>query len=386
LSKTCIVWISLKTDRMPGGAARLNINRDISPSPPSVVSQRRQSDAATCVAKSASRENSQADMKECRMDQLRCLRVFVKVIGEGSFAGAARTLDLAPAVVTRAISDLENHLGVRLLNRTTRRLALTEIGQDYLERAKLVLSTLDDADSVASARSRAPKGCLRVLCPPAFATHQLIRHLPKFRKRYPGIQLELCAQGPVAGADENFDVSIVSVGQQSLQGDFVVRQLATSSFVVCAAPAYLQRFGRPQQPKDLLLHDGLLPDVAAVRRELTLFHQEAPGAKQAPQIVNLTVPAAVLTSQQLEVLFASAVAGLGVAGLPTFMAVDALLDGRLERVLPQWQAGALKIYAAMPTRKNVPARTRAFMDFLLETFGSGQDDPWLARLNGGGAP
>ncbi len=314
------------------------------------------------------------------MDQLRALRVFAQVIAEGSFAGAARVLDLAPAVVTRAVSDLEDHLGVRLLNRTTRKLALTEVGEDYLERAKRVLAELDDADALAGAVNQAPSGTLCVLCPPAFACHQLVRHLPIFRQRFPGIQLELAAAGPVEVADENFDVSILSIGQQALQGDFVVRPLAASTFVLCASPAYLTRCGHPQQPEDLLQHDGLLPDVAAVRRELTLFREAhgATGATRRMLKVGLRPP--VLSTAQLEVLYAAAVNGMGVAGLPTFMVADAVRDGRLVRVLPQWHGGALQLYAAMPTRKHVPARTRAFMDFLVETFGGNQDDPWLTSL------
>ena len=160
------------------------------------------------------------------MDQLRALRVFAQVIAEGSFAGAARVLDLAPAVVTRAVSDLEDHLGVRLLNRTTRKLALTEVGHEYLERAKRILAELDDADALAGVVNKTPSGTLSILCPPAFASHQLVRHLPVFRQRFPDIQLELLAAGPVETADENFDVSILSIGQQALQGDFVVRPLA----------------------------------------------------------------------------------------------------------------------------------------------------------------
>lgn len=314
------------------------------------------------------------------MDQLRALRVFAQVIAQGSFAGAARVLDLAPAVVTRAVSDLEDHLGVRLLNRTTRKLALTEVGQEYLERAKRILEELDDADALAGAVNHAPSGTLSVLCPPAFASHQLVRHLPVFRQRFPGIQLELLATGPVETADEYFDVSILSIGQQPLQGDFVVRPLASSTFVLCAAPTYVQRCGQPQQPEDLLQHDGLLPDVAAVRRELTLFSEgrSTPGAARRILKVSLRPPA--ISTAQLDVLCAAAVNGMGVAGLPTFMVADALRDGRLVRVLPDWHGGSLQLYAAMPTRKHVPARTRAFMDFLVETFGGNQDDPWLAAI------
>lgn len=314
------------------------------------------------------------------MDQLRALRIFVQVIAEGSFSGAARILDLAPAVVTRAVSDLEDHLGVRLLNRTTRSLALTEVGENYLERAKRVLAELDDADELASAVNSSPRGNLRILCPPAFASHQLVRHLPTFRQRFPRIQLELMAAGPVGAADENFDVSILSIGQQPLQGDFVVRQLASSKFILCASPAYLARSGCPQQPEDLLQHDGLLPDVAAVRRELTLFRDETGLPNTQSQMHRMTLRRPALSTSQLEVLYAAALAGMGVAGLPTFMVSEALRDGRLARVLPEWHGGVLQLYAAMPTRKHVPTRTRAFVDFLVETFGGNQEDPWQATL------
>jgi DNA-binding transcriptional LysR family regulator len=309
------------------------------------------------------------------MDQLRSLRVFVQVVSDGSFAAAARTLSLAPSVVTRAVTDLEDYLGVRLLQRTTRNLALTDVGGEYLEGAKRALTELADADALAGSLNKAPTGNLRILCPPAFATHQLIRHLPEFHRRYPGVHIELSAPGPVAAADENFDVSILSIGQQALQGEFVIRQLAASKLVICAAPAYLLRRSVPQQPSDLLAHDGLLPAVAAVRRELTLFPENA--EVTAPQITDLRLHPPLLYSSQLEVLYSAALAGMGVAGLPTFMVADALRDGRLERILPAWNGGTLQLYAAMPTRKHMPIRTRALVDFLVEIFGGTESDPWL---------
>jgi DNA-binding transcriptional LysR family regulator len=123
------------------------------------------------------------------MDQIRTLRIFSQVVSDGSFATAARTLDLAPAVITRAVAELEDHLGVRLLNRTTRSLALTEVGEAYLERARRVLADLAEADSLANDVNNAASGNLRVLCPPAFATHQLVPRLPNFRQKFPGIRL-----------------------------------------------------------------------------------------------------------------------------------------------------------------------------------------------------
>lgn len=318
-----------------------------------------------------------------RMDQLRSLRVFAQVIAEGSFAGAARVLDLAPAVVTRAVSDLEDYLGARLLNRTTRSLALTEVGEDYLERAKRVLAELDDADSVASAVNSAPSGNVRILCPPAFATHQLVPRLPVFRQRFPRIQLELAAPGPVGAADEHFDVSVVSVGQQPFQGDFVVRQLVSSRFIVCATPAYLARRAPVLLPEDLLQHDGLFPHVAAVRQGLTLYPEAGCPARSVAEAYRLDLRPSAISTSQLEVLYAAAMAGIGLAGLPSFMVADAIQDGRLTRVLPGWHGGALKLYAAMPTRKHMPARTRVFVDFLVEAFGGTDKDPWLGPSQAG---
>ena len=309
------------------------------------------------------------------MDQLRALRILSKVVAEGSFAAAARTLDLAPAVVTRAVADLEQHLGARLLNRSTRSLALTEIGETYLLRANTILAQLDEADALAGNATRQPSGNLRVLCPPAFAVHQLAAALPDFHRRYPHISLEIAAPGPVDVADENFDVSILSIGQQGLQGDFVVRPLASSRFIICAAPGYLAEHGCPQTPEDLLTHHGLLPAVSALRRELTLYRQDS--ASATADSVTLPLPAAVLSTQQIELILAAALAGLGVAGLPSFVAAHALREGRLRRVLPDWHGTTLNLYAAMPTRKHVPARTRAFVDFLVERFGGDLLDPWL---------
>ena len=315
------------------------------------------------------------------MDQLRALRVLMRVVSQGSFAAAARSLDMAPAVVTRTIAELESHLGARLINRTTRTLALTEIGETYVAQTSLVLAELDDADSQAGAGTSTPSGVLRVLAPPAFATHQLARHLPRFRALFPRLGLEIATPGAVEAADGNFDVSIVSVGQQGLQGDFTVRQLARSHFVVCAAPSYLALRGCPQHPDDLMGHDAVLPAVPSIKRQLTLRHTAPSRRVGAPTIVHIPTPRAVLSCSQLEMLFAAALAGLGMVGLPSFVAHDALKDGRLQRVLPDWVGTTLTLYAAMPSRKHLPARTRAFVDFLLAQFGGTDTDPWLAGTN-----
>lgn len=311
------------------------------------------------------------------MDQLRSLRVFYSVIGEGSFAGAARALDMAPAGVTRCIAELEQHLGARLLNRTTRRIALTEIGEAYLESAKQILAQLDDADALAGAATAQPQGKLRVLCPPAFAVHQLARHLPKFRAEFPRLSLELSAPGPVDVAGDHFDVSILSLGQQTLSGEFVARKLATSAFIVCAAPSYLLHKQRPNSPKDLLHHAAVLPATVAVKRNLTLYRTGGVSGKNNAAVETVALSSPALSTHSIEMIFAAAVAGLGVAGLPSFIAEQALRDGRLERLLPQWRGLALTLYAAVPARKQMPKRSRVFVDFLVQTFGGTDADPWI---------
>lgn len=321
------------------------------------------------------------------MDQLRALRVFVAVVDQGSLAGAARLLDLAPAVVTRTLGELEAHLATRLLHRTTRRLALTEPGEAYLAHARRILAALDEADAEAGTASMQARGTLRVLAPPAFAVHCIAPLLPALRERHPQLALEFAAPGPVEAADANFDVSIVSLGQQPLQGDFIARRLAVSTFVLCAAPRYLDARGRPATPDELLPHVALLPAVDAVRQGLRLYRDKsaatAAAAKAVAPVVDLPLPVPALATSHLELLLASAEAGLGIAGLPSFLAADALRAGRLERVLPDWHGGRLTLYAAMPTRRHLPARTRAFVDHLVEAFGGADDDEaaadrWLA--------
>jgi DNA-binding transcriptional LysR family regulator len=308
------------------------------------------------------------------MDRLTSMRVFTKVIDAGSFAGAARELNLSPAVVTRLVADLEEHLGTRLINRTTRRLALTETGGAYLDRVRQILTEVDEAEAFATAATSEPRGHLRVLSPPAFAVHQIAKHLPKFRAQYPLVSIELVVPGPVETVDENFDISIVIVTAQPLDGDFVARRLARSEIIACASPEYLDRRGRPTHPSELPKHESMTPTFL---REI-VFHRFVRGQTEPVESVSLPTARSGLSTTHIDTLYASALAGLGIAGLPSFVAEDALMEHALERVVPEWQIATQTIYAAMPTRKYVPARTRAFIDFLVATFGGTDHDPWLA--------
>jgi DNA-binding transcriptional LysR family regulator len=144
------------------------------------------------------------------MDQLKAMRVFARVIDEEGFSAAARAMDLAPAVVTRLVADLESHLGARLLNRTTRRIALTEIGEAFLDRTRRILAEIDEAEALASASTTEPRGHLRILVPPALAVHQLAKHLPRFHAQFPQVTVELHSPGPVETLDEAYDLTLFS--------------------------------------------------------------------------------------------------------------------------------------------------------------------------------
>ncbi|HSQ71922.1 MAG TPA: LysR substrate-binding domain-containing protein [Rubrivivax sp.] len=306
------------------------------------------------------------------------MRVFAKVVEERGFAKAARALDAAPPVVTRLVAELESHLGARLLNRTTRSIALTEVGEAYLEKVRSILIDIEEAEALASEATSEPRGHLRILCPPAVAVHQLAQHLPRFNVEHPQVTVEITAPGPVETLDETHDITIIAV-RGGLQRDFVARRLASSEVVTCAAPEYLDRRGRPTHPSEMTQHEVILPPTSELQRGLTFvtgaWGDDEPGG-ETYTVVPGRRPA--LSTSHIDTMYAAALSGLGVAGLPSFVIEDALMEHALERVLPSWRMFSLTMWAAMPTRKHVPARTRVFLDFLLQVFGGEDRDPWLA--------
>jgi DNA-binding transcriptional LysR family regulator len=300
------------------------------------------------------------------------MRVFARVVDEGSFVAAGRKLDLSAAVVTRLVADLEKHLGARLMNRTTRHLSLTDTGEAYLARIRHLLTELDEVEGLASASNTEPRGHLRVLCTPAFAVHQLAKHLKAFRDRFPLVSIELTVAGPSGTVDDDFDVTILTEGRRPLDGAFVARRLARSEVIICAAPEYLDQRGRPTHPSELAGHEIMVPSFL---REITL--QTLATAAKPAETFSMDRPTTGLSTLHTDTIYAAALAGMGITGLPSFVAADALLESALERVLPQWRLDSMTLYAGMPTRKHIPARTRAFVDFLVETFGGEDRDPWL---------
>jgi DNA-binding transcriptional LysR family regulator len=299
------------------------------------------------------------------MDRLLSMRSFVRVVDEGSFAAAARALDAAPAAITRLVADLEAHLGTRLLHRSTRRLALTEAGEQYLLRTRQILADIDEAEALAGRSAVETSGRVRVLVSPSFSYHQLAKHLPRFFAAYPEVSLDLFNTGLLDMVDEAFDVSVLMARGDLQHGDFIAQRLATSLVVLCAAPAYLARHGTPASVAELASHAALAINSVGAPHTLPLEADDGSGPHDPAEEHTLRN---VLTAQHADTVLAGAIAGLGIAILPSFMLEDALASGTLVRVLPGWHYTRLSLYAAVPTRKYVPARIRAFTEFLSATF------------------
>ena len=296
------------------------------------------------------------------------MRVFQAVVDEGGFAAAARWLELSPPVVTRLVADLEQHLGTRLLQRTTRKLALTEAGDAYLARVRSILHEIEDAEAAAAASTRDLRGTIRIVASPVLATNFLAPLLGEWHALHPRLMLDIDIDAYASGRVDEFDVTFM-VAAENFDANIVARPLMKGESIVVAAPAYLARKGLPLplQPQDLLQHDYLRDSGMAARnhpglgRKLRLLHVDG---QQPPQ--ELDVPSVVLQSISTEVLIRAAVDGMGVAVAPRLLAREHLARGELVQLLPDWIYARYTVYAALPSGRMLPARTKVFLDFLSE--------------------
>lgn len=294
------------------------------------------------------------------MDRLLSMRVFERVAQEGGFAAAARSLDISAPVVTRLVADLEEHLGTRLLQRTTRRLALTDAGQAYLTRVRNILQDIDEAHAAARTHTQGLSGLLRVHAPPVLATYLLGPQLGLFRERYPGIHLEIEVENSSQPPFEDFDLTLVGSADR-LEAEVIARKVIESHAILIASPAYVARRGLPKQPEDLAKHEILkLRSAGARTRTLNLWHEQRPND---PLVIEVQP---VITANHTDTLLQAALDGAGITSVATDLVAPYLTRGELVRVLSPWTTGKLTMYAVLPSRKFVPQRTRAFLDFLIE--------------------
>jgi len=292
-------------------------------------------------------------------DIIQEMAVFARVVGAGSLSAAARELGLSPALVSRRLAALESRLGVRLINRTTRSLHLTDDGATYYEACARVLADIEEADATVSAGRVEPRGTLRVALPASFGLQHIAPLIPRFAERYPEVQLALSLSDRTVNLiEEGFDlaVRIAHLEDSSL----TARRLAPNRRVVCASPAYLARHGTPRTPDELARHNCLTTTDFAMN-----WDYKGPDGK--PGSVRVTGRYAC---DSWEVLREWARAGLGVALKSTWDVHRLLADGSLVEVCPGYTFHSdVAIYAVYPSRRFLPAKTRVFIEFLAESFG-----------------
>lgn len=290
------------------------------------------------------------------------MSVFDRVVRAGSFSAAARDLGVSTAVVSRRIAALEARLGIRLLHRTTRRVALTDEGANYHESVVRILQEVEEAESAASAGRLEPRGVLKVAMPASFGHRHIAPLIPKFARRYPQIELALqLSDRPVAIVEEGFDlgIRITELADSSL----AARKLAPNRRVVCASPAYLRKHGAPRTPEDLERHNCLVPNW---EHDFSMVwdYREPSGKRGAVRVRGH------YACDNWEVLRDWALAGLGIALKSTWDVRETLEAGALVPLLPGFTFGTdVAIYAVYPHRRHLPAKTRAFIDFLADSFG-----------------
>jgi DNA-binding transcriptional LysR family regulator len=288
------------------------------------------------------------------------MRVFQEVVDQGGFAAAARRLDLTPAAVTRLVGDLEKHLGVRLLQRTTRRLSLTPAGEAYLARLRPILGEIDEADSIAHSHTREMSGTVRVLALPVVATHIIAPALAEFQREHPEVVLELHVQEVLDPDIEDYDVAVVT-GSLPMHSTAIVRPIVQSQAVFCAAPSYLDRFGEPASPEQLREHRCLRLRNPGMRLHPVMRLVDP---TQGDRVLDVEVPA-VVHANHTETLLRATVAGAGIGSQPVDLIAPLLKTGELRRVLSPWITNRLSLVLALPSRKFMPVRTRAFVDHLI---------------------
>ncbi len=294
------------------------------------------------------------------MDRLASMRVFQKVIDEGGFAAAGRAMDMSPAVVTRLVADLEDHLGTRLLHRTTRRVSLTDAGESYLERVRLILQDLDEAHALVSSQTSDLAGVLRLLAPPVLATHVLAPLVSGFRQAYPKILLDIEVDSHREPPIQDYDITLMGT-QASFDANVIARKVISSVTVLLASPEYLRRRGTPTRPEDLAQHDCLRFKPAAGRsRGWRLLHET-----DETRFVDIEVQP-VLWANHTDTLMHAALDGAGITATTIELAAPLIQNGDLVRVLNPWITDRLTMYAALPSRKFMPRRTEVFLDYLIE--------------------
>ncbi len=293
------------------------------------------------------------------MDKLTSMNVFVRVAKAGSFAGGARELDISRAMATKHIMQLENSLGTRLFNRTTRSLSLTDVGASYLERCHQVLQDVEEMEAAVTHLQTEPRGVLKISAPPVIGATHITRAIVEFLKTYPDLTVDLILQStPSDMIDEGIDIAIYLGNLDDTS--MVARKLASSSMVVCGSPDYLARFGIPEKPEDLNDHSCLVNWASAPRNK---WHFKSPSGNSTIVVTGR------MQANVADALRVAAVEGMGLVMLASYVVSRDIEKGKLKPVLESYTLPPLDIHAVYPHRKYLSAKVRRFLEFLQEWLG-----------------
>jgi DNA-binding transcriptional LysR family regulator len=303
------------------------------------------------------------------MDRLQAIEIFVRVAERRSFSAAADDLNLSRQMVSDRIKDLEQRLGVRLLQRTTRRVSLTESGAAYLEKVRAGIAAIEEAEAEATSLAAHPRGVLRVNAPMSFGFKHVAPAVGDFLLANEDVRVELTLNDRTINLlEENVDVAI-RIGRL-LDSSLIAKKLATCRMILCASPLYVKAHGAPKHPRDLAHH------------RCFTFAYWSDGSEW--KFTRKGEPASVRIESRLwcnngEALVEAASVGAGITIQPNFIAGPVIREGRLVELLPAWRMADLSIYAIYPPSQFVPAKTRAFIDHLAKHFAG--SPYWEKRLS-----
>lgn len=298
------------------------------------------------------------------MDKFEAMRVFCSVIEAGGFAPAADRMGLSTSAVSRHVAQLEAHLNVRLLNRTTRRMSPTDEGFAYFERCTQLLADLEETEASVSGEARRPHGRLRLTAPIALATLRLAPAFAAFSRQYPDITLDIALSDSIADfAEEGLDLAIRvgRVGSENL----VARHIGDSVLLVAAAPDYLKRTGTPSCPDDLAHHECLTYTYSSIGNQWSFEDRDG-------KTITTRIGGPINANNGM-LLAEIAAAGGGIAFAPCFILQPLIDAGRLQRVLPDWGTPRLPIHAVYPTRRHLSAKVQAMTGFLTDWFAKSRE-------------
>ena len=292
------------------------------------------------------------------MDKYLEMQTFAAVVDVGSFVGAAQALEMSKPAVSRHISELEARLGVRLLHRTTRRLSLTEEGEVFYARCRMLLDGIEEAEAEITSRASEATGVLKINAPVSFGILHLASLWGEFAARHPRVKLDITLADRVVDLiEEGYDLAIRIATLPS--STLISRQLASTRMVLCAAPDYLQQHGTPAHPSELAQHRILAYSYWSTN---DVWHFDGPDGHVSVR----TQP--LLVTNNGDTCRAAALQGHGIVLQPSFIVGNDLVSGALVEVLPAYRSIELGVYAVYPTREHVASKVRLMIDFLREAF------------------